>query len=91
MKFNPNYGVYVCPHVFQRSREVLESVRDFDGSWQFLCGVEGCIDEGGPHLIGVGHLIEVDPSIDELTSLNPGMYAERPDINSAWSFGSLEE
>ena len=86
MKFKPDYGVYVCPHVFDRSRPVLESIRDLDGSWQFLCGIERCIEEGEPHYIGVGHLIEIDPSIDELTALNPGMYADRTDKGSAWSF-----
>jgi len=91
MKFRSDYGVYVCTHVFEHSRPVLESVRDFDGSWQFLCGIDGCIDEGEPHHIGVGHLTVSDPNINEVTALEPGMYAERSDVNSVWTFGRLEE
>lgn len=91
MKFKSDYGVYVCPHVFDRSRPVLESVRDFDGDWQFLCGVEGCAEEGEPRHIGAGHLVECDSSIHELTALKPGMFAERLNLKSAWQFGDLNE
>ena len=91
MKFQPDYGVYVCPHVFDKTRNVLFSVRDFDGSWQFLCGIEGCIEEGEPRHIGVGHLVERDKSIDELTKLEPGMLAERDSIDSTWQYSDLED
>ena len=90
MIFRDDYGVYVCSHVFKNTRPILESVRDEDGSWQFLCGVEGCLDEGGPHLVGVGHLIARDPSINELIVLNLGMYAERASDTSKWEFGTLD-
>ncbi len=91
MKFKSDFGVYVCPHIFDRSRPVLDSIRDFDGDWQFLCGVEGCIEDGEPHHIGVGHLASTDSTINELTVLEPGMYAERSDIKAVWEFGKLQD
>jgi hypothetical protein len=90
IKFKSDFGVYACPHVFDGSRPVLESVRDFDGDWQFLCGIEGCVQKGGPHHIGVGHLVQTDPSIDELTVLEPGMYASRSEKHLAWDIGQLD-
>lgn len=91
MKFRNDYGVYVCPHVFENSRPILDSVRDTDGSWQFLCGVDGCTDEGEPQLVAVGHLVKRDPSVNELTLLKPGMYAERASENEPWAFGQLDD
>jgi len=35
-RFNPNYGVYCCSHVFCNEREILVVIHDED--WQFLCG-----------------------------------------------------
>ncbi|WP_051997557.1 MULTISPECIES: hypothetical protein [Grimontia] len=90
MEFNPNYGVYVCEHVFRKTRPVRYSVRDADGDWQFLCGVPGCVDEGEPHLVGVGHLIEMDNSIRDLATLEPMMSAVRKSIHQQWIIRSLE-
>ncbi|WHI50165.1 hypothetical protein P3339_17185 [Microbulbifer sp. MLAF003] len=91
MKFRDDYGVYVCPHVFDGSRPVLDSCRDTDGSWQFLCGVQECMENSEPRFIGVGHLIKRDESINDLTVLEPGTYAERKSINAEWTFGKLED
>ena len=68
----------------------MESVRDFDGDWQFLCGAEDCVADGEPHHIGVGHLIQNDPAIEELASLKPGTFAERSAENKDWSISRLE-
>lgn len=91
MKFRDDYGVYVCSHIFENSRPILDSMRDTDGSWQFLCGADDCINEGEPHLVGVGHLVKRDPSVNELTSLDPGMYAERASESESWKFGKLTD
>jgi len=70
---------------------VLESVCDPDGDWQMLCGVEGCVEEGEPRYVGVGHLMENDQSINELSQLKSGMFAERPSAKSPWKFGELSD
>ena len=90
MKFRDDYSVYVCSHIFNNTRPILDSVRDEDGDWQFLCGMENCLDDGGPHVVGVGHLVTKDPSINKLTALKPGMYAERASESATWEFGYLD-
>ncbi|MCG9599184.1 MULTISPECIES: hypothetical protein [Vibrio] len=91
MKFRNDYGVFVCTHVFEKTRPVLFSVRDFDGDWQFLCGIDGCVESGRPHHIGVGHLVAEDATINDLTALEPGTCARRSALGSQWVVGKLEE
>ncbi|WP_252036461.1 MULTISPECIES: hypothetical protein [Vibrio] len=89
MKFRNDYGVFVCTHVFEKTRPVLFSVRDFDGDWQFLCGIDGCVESGRPHHIGVGHLVAEDAT--DLTALESGTCARRSALGSQWVAGKLEE
>lgn len=89
MSFRSEFGVFVCPHVFEGSRPVLESVRDPEGDWQILCGIAGCVEGGDPHYVGVGHLLEGDYSLNELSQLASGMFAERASADSPWQFGEL--
>lgn len=91
MEFKDDYGVFVCPHVFQQSLPILFSVRDFDGSWQFLCGDDDCVENGKPHLVHVGKLTESDPTIHHLTSMEIGTFAERFSSIAGWTFGKLED
>lgn len=87
--FNDDYGVYVCHHVFAKAAPVSFVVRDYDGEWQFLCGHN---DENvSCHLIGVGHLIKDDPTLNEMANLEPGSYAERQALNEKWSVGDLKD
>ncbi|MCD6678930.1 hypothetical protein [Vibrio cholerae] len=90
MKFEPNYGVFVCSHVYDHSRPVLVSVRDFDGSWQFICGLEGCVESGEPRLVCCEHLVSHDETINALTCMTPGTYAERQNIGKGWVYSDLD-
>ncbi len=46
-----------------------------DGAWQILgeSGIEG----GGPELACLHHIVEKDPTLDELADLPKGWYPER--------------
>ena len=90
MKFNDNYGVYVCPHIFKKESPVLVSIRDPEGYWQFFCEDENCPEKSVPHLIGVGHLTQSDPIIHALTCLKSSSFAQRIHANANWEFGELE-
>ena len=90
MKFQPDFGVYVCPHVYEGTKPVLDAIRDPEGDWQFLCGDSNCTETSQPKLVGVGHLTEKDGSIEEMTKLEPGTYAERSSQNEPWVFGKLD-
>ena len=87
--FRNDYGVYCCPNVFRGDRPVLLVIRDPDGDWQFLCG--GDDDSEECHHVGVGHLLERDPSLKVMVNLSKASGAERDDVNGKWSFFELDE
>ena len=90
-KFKNDYAVYLCPHVFSENKPILEVVRDPDGCWQFFCGQDHDFENEECHTVGIGHLIEIDLSIQELVKMKKGTFAERKNINSKWSYGELSE
>lgn len=83
-RFGPNnLKVYICPHVFEGTRPILLVSHEEDGDWQFLCGDLHDEDEL-PKLVGIGHLLEKDPSLNELAGLEPGYEAERAAVREQW-------
>jgi hypothetical protein len=81
-KFRHDYGVYCCPHVYEATSPVLVVIRDPDGYWQFLCGSPE--DTGDCHLVGVGHLLERDPSLENMAELSFSAGAERSSQDKEW-------
>jgi hypothetical protein len=80
-----NMVSFVCDHVSKNERPILLVAHE-DGDWQFLCGV-GDDDFESPdslHVVGVGHLIDRDPSINLCADLPNGYEAERSEINEPW-------
>jgi hypothetical protein len=73
---------YVCSHVFKSERAV-RLVSTQDGDWQFLCGDSHEVSET-PHLVGLDHLLEGDPSLREVLDLQPDWEAEREGRGSPW-------
>ena len=86
-KFRRDYSVYCCPHVFQKERPILLVIRDQDGAWQFLCG--GNEDTDDCHHVGVGHLLDSDPSIEVMANLSIASGAEREEISREWVYFEL--
>ncbi len=89
MKFAPNnLTSYICPHIFENSRPILLVVHD-DGEWQFLCGGN---DHGHDcHIVGIGHLVDRDPSINKCADLPNGFMAQRAALDQPWTRCSIEE
>src|SRR5690348_6100470 len=75
--------VYCCDHVFRHERGVLYVSRE-DGDWQFLCGQGDHPRATEPVVVGVGHLVTVDPSLDELADLPSDWEAKRKSVNDRW-------
>jgi len=88
-KFRRDYGVYCCNHVFLDERPILLAIRDPDGYWQFLCGEDD--DAGDCHLVGIGHLLDRDPSLDQMADLAVASGAERSALGDDWSHFELSE
>lgn len=79
----PNLKSYICSHVFAQERPILLIVHE-DGDWMFMCGKD---DHGGPedcHVVGVGHLVESDSSINQCADLPDGFEAERKAVGDPW-------
>lgn len=81
MNFRSNMGVFVCSHVYKNTRPILLVVHE-DGEWQCLCGEGDHASEG--HVVGIGHLVERDNSLNELADLPDGWEAEREAQTEPW-------
>jgi hypothetical protein len=75
-------AAFICGHVFDGSRPVL-LVSHEGGDWQFLCGAD---HEPGdrPRVVGINHLLDRDPSLQELLDLPPDWEAERQALGTPW-------
>lgn len=75
-------AAYVCSHVFENTRPIL-LVSRAGGDWQCLCGGEHDSDEV-PHVVGLNHLMERDPTLAELQDLPDEWEAERANVGDTW-------
>lgn len=73
---------FVCSHIFDDTRPVLLVCRP-GGDWQFLCG-ETHDDEAIPKVVGLNHLLERDPTLEELRDLPDEWEAERISSKHQW-------
>jgi len=72
----------ICSHVFDKARPILLVVHE-GGDWQFMCGAAGHAPSDG-HVVGVGHLIDRDPSLNECADLPNSFEAERSAVGAPW-------
>ena len=76
---------FVCNHVLHATKPVLLVVHSVDDEWMLLCG------EGHPNqadqfaILGIGHVLDRDPSLSELLDLGAGYSAERPFPGGQWA------
>jgi len=73
---------YVCGHVFENTRPILLVAHE-DEDWMFLCGRDDH-DPDTYKVVGVGHLISRDTSLQECADLEDGFEAERPAVGRQW-------
>jgi hypothetical protein len=74
---------YVCIEVFRGERPVLLVDRE-DGDWCFLCGQEHPEDAAFFRVVGMGHVLENDPSLERVMDLEPDWEAERTTMEGGW-------
>ena len=72
----------VCSQVFENTRPVLLLVTE-DGDLQFMCGQLHAPGDL-PHVVGLDHLLERDPSLAEILQLPSGWEAERSSPEQPW-------
>jgi hypothetical protein len=74
---------YVCVHVFDGSSPVLLVSRP-DGDWCLLCGGVHGDDASEYRVVGIGHMVEQDPSLREILDLEREQEAERARPGEPW-------
>ena len=55
-----------------------------DGDWQLLCGGLHDEDAEGPLIAHLGHLLEADPTLEEVLELPDEFEAERAAVGEPW-------
>ena len=78
-----NLKSYVCIHVFEETKPVLLVSRQ-GGSWCFVCGGDHEDNASNYRVVGIGHVLEDDPSLRSQLDLQPDWDAERKDLDSPW-------
>lgn len=79
---------YVCVDVFDHSKPVLYVTRP-DGSWCALCGDDHPDDASEYRVVGLGHLVQHDPTLHDVLDLGPAEEAERVGTDAPWIRSSL--
>lgn len=74
---------YVCIEVFQNEKPVLLVSREH-GDWCFLCGADHPDDPSFYRVVGIGHLLERDPELNNVLDLAPNEEAERAAPGQPW-------
>lgn len=82
-QIDPHQKAYVCVHVYDNIRPVL-LVSRADGDWCFLCGDKHEDVASAYRVVGIGHLIGRDRTLETLLDLPPNWEAERQSPESAW-------
>ena len=53
-----------------------------DGCWQFLCGGEHTTEDAV--VVGMGEIVRIDPSVNDLFEMPEGLGANREEVNGEW-------
>jgi hypothetical protein len=80
---HPHHKAYVCTHVFEDTRPVL-LVDRADGDWCFLCGDLHQDEPSSIRVVGAGHILERDPTLQPILDLPANWEAEREHVGAPW-------
>lgn len=80
--FNDDKGCFACQHVLDGAPVLLFS-HEADGDLQFMCGESGH-DGDSCCLLHTAHLLEWQPDLLTLPTVDFGFEAERANVSSPW-------
>ena len=80
---------YVCLDVFDRRKPVLYVTRP-EGDWCALCGDEHPQEGAQYRVVGLGHVVDDDPTITEVLDLGANEEAERRSVGEAWARSTVQ-
>jgi hypothetical protein len=78
-----NTAVFTTKYVIQRNSSILYVYHYENGNWQFS-GKENILDDEDYKVISLKEMIEIDPSILEISDLQIGFEAIRKTKNDIW-------
>jgi hypothetical protein len=80
--FDADKGCFACQHVLDGA-PVLLFVHEGDGDLQFMCGAVGH-DYAQCRLFHAAHVLDAQPDLFGLPTVDSGFQAERTDAFSTW-------
>lgn len=83
-----NRAVFTTRPVLEESHPVLLVSHDAEGDWQFLCGTTSKTEDG--RLVGLGTILEIDPTLSALADLPSGWQAARSAMGEPWQWVSAQ-
>jgi hypothetical protein len=79
----PNAAAITSKHVISREKPILLVSHDLDDhGWQFLTGESVSTDEA--KVVSMQEIVEIDPTLKEVSDLPPGWSAQRSTAGSSW-------
>jgi hypothetical protein len=81
--YNFHQKCYTCSHVVKENRPILFAYKDAD-DFILHCGEGHDWELDPPKVVGIGHLIEKDASVEKVLSLNNGFEMERASLQVNW-------
>lgn len=86
----PNVATITVRQIVEGGAPILLVNRDSeDGGWQFLTGGNFDMDDG--MVVGLGEMVEHDPTIAHLADLAPGWQATRKRVGAPWRRSEASE
>jgi hypothetical protein len=85
-KLSYHFKTITCLHVFHKQRDANLVIYDNRSHICVLCGQDD--HDGGPAYawVGLGHLLDADPSLRDVQNLEFGFEAERTSSTAQWSY-----
>ena len=80
----PNVAAITSSHILEKNLPILQVTHyDDDHSWGFQSGFPVTMDEG--KVIAMQEALKIDPTLSEISDLEPGWSAERDHVGGEWT------
>ena len=81
-KESKNQAVFTCLHIIEENKPILYVKRDNEGDWQFLCSGNHTTEDA--RIIALQEIIDIDPSVSNVSNLKRGQIAVRESKENEW-------
>lgn len=86
-----NLRCFACKHVADNSRLVKLVFHQDDDAWIFTCAAPHPDIPSEYPVIGIGHVLGADPTLNAILDLPMGWQAERPGLGKPWDKTPIHE